>query len=485
MNFFRSLSNSKNFSLRFFNILKQKTGVAIMSVLLFFMVISMFIGVLSFTSVNNARVSNSNSQSMAAFYAAEAGIQRVVYSIQQVYENVAFNKVEVENELKRIRDYFIEHPIIALESNGGYNVHAYVTFENYVIDTSSSRISMTVSSIGTVESKSRRLIKDIYIDFDSVGNFSMPYAILSNSTISSSGTISTNLSGVQAIVKTRMSNGGVSVGNNVLVERQPSIELPLIDFQPIRRDANAVRSGFSNRPSHDNLSSALVGNNTLSTGNYYIDRLNFATLGVNQINIPNGHVFIVTNQITLGSVNFTGSGTVTIYVKPGFNSFIPTGGTDFGPRINEHRLVVYIDTISASNNTRYHINFPNSTTMRGYFMFENARVQFQNFSDVWGGIFTGATNTGNADAISIHNQANLRGLSLLVAPNGTVNLNNQSSMRGAVIANSFTQGNGSTLIFDPNLPTFIPFTITSPSPIGIGSGTSRNRSLTISPTIER
>ena len=70
--------------LKYIQVLKEKRGVAIMSVMLFFMVMMTMVGALTISSQGNLNLSGVNSQSAAAYYAAEAGITSVVSDFQEL-----------------------------------------------------------------------------------------------------------------------------------------------------------------------------------------------------------------------------------------------------------------------------------------------------------------------------------------------------------------------------------------------------------------
>lgn len=60
------------------NLLKNKDGIAIMSVLLMFTVMTIFIGSITMVSVSNVNQSDVNAQSLSAYYAAEGGLNKIL-----------------------------------------------------------------------------------------------------------------------------------------------------------------------------------------------------------------------------------------------------------------------------------------------------------------------------------------------------------------------------------------------------------------------
>ena len=489
---------------KFVNVLKQKDGVALMSVLLFFTVMTLLLGAASFAAVANARQSGANSRSMAAFYAAEAGITRVVHEFRQIYEDNSLNRGDVAFELIGIHDYFMSNPEIVLSNNEGVAVTANISFESFNLDLNNSVLTATISSQGQVGSNTRTLRKEITFNFGDAGNFLVRHGVLVSHTITASGTITStdplNSEKRPRIATMQTNASAININGltfpNGIAETGVQVTFPKISFDQIRNTANNLFPLSQTTFTHGNLQGALSSGNVLNGGNYFVNHLDFgavANAGVSRITVRAGeHAFIVTNRLTLGSVNIVGDGRVTIYVRQGTNTFSPNdNGTDFGRLTREDKLAVYIDTINGVGGNAYHVDFLNNSKTRGYFMFENARIQFRQNAELWGGLFTGAHNgSGNSvDAIRLRNNARLNsrgGRSLLVAPNGRVFFENNSTMTGAVIARDFFMSGANTaLTFDPDLPTVIPFEITSPNPLGSGTGSTAGRSFSTSPTIEK
>jgi len=103
-----------------------------------------------------------------------------------------------------------------------------------------------------------------------------------------------------------------------------------------------------------------------------------------------------------------------------------------------------------------------------------------------GAVYLSAAN-GSVNAVNLENNANIsegEGRALIVATNGRVNMENNSSLSGAVIANDFKLGNGGSIIrFDPDLFQKIPLEITEPLQNG-NDEESKTKQLKIGPTIE-
>lgn len=480
-------------------ILKRKNGIALMSVMLFFTLIVVFIGSLSFVSLQNIEVADVPTQNMAAFYAAEAGLNKTIHEFEALYQDNFINENDVATALTEIRDNFTPYRIVTLANNEGQTTKTRISFTYFNLDIMNSHLNAVIQTEGIVGDTQRVLKREISFSFDDINMFLVRHAVLVSHTIrTENGTItSTNpndplnyprvatmLTAQSSIATQRLTfpNGIREFGANVV--------FPVIDFTGIRNQATHI---FGNNPqlTHETLAQALSGN-AFRRNHNYIRNLNFSQAGNNHITIPRGeHVFIMTDALTLGNVEIRGEGRLTIYVRPGRTTFSPNANnTVFGRTVNEEKLAIYVDRIDNVANNAYHATFQNNSITRGYFMFYNARISFLNNSELWGGIFTGAVN-GNStiDAIRLHNNASLNaggGHALLVAPNGRVYFENNARMTGAVIGRDFVQNSGgnSRLTFDPNILSTIPFAITSPNPVGTGSAAS-GRSLILSPTIER
>ena len=197
------------------------------------------------------------------------------------------------------------------------------------------------------------------------------------------------------------------------------------------------------------------------------------------------------SKLTLGKVKIVGEGKITIYVNPGKENFVSSkdkkNGVVFGRDEKEDKLIIIVDTMSGVKDNEYHVDFMNNSVTGAHFMFENARIQFNQNSRLNGAVYTSAAN-GSVSAVNLENNANIsegEGRALIVATNGRVNMENNSSLSGAVIAYDFMQGNGgqSVIRFDPDLFQKIPFEITEPLQNG-NDEDSRTKQLKIGPTIE-
>lgn len=501
-------------------ILKQKSGIAIMSVMLFFMVMMIMIGALSISSMGNARLSGVSTDSVAAFYAAEAGTNRIIGDIKTLQSNTTLTLAEFRLAMD---DLLSSHhgSTFNLVSNNGSDVTVNVRLENSTHDTVNRRYVFTVISTGQVVTQIRSIQTQIEVEYgrfgDEINNFRLRHAVLvrggitagNGSILPSTSSLVTRIATISAAANTMNLNSGLTftngeieltaagkanmenvipnstyrsrVNNTVLITEQrdavsPEIRVnfPEINFSPIRTTKDSIiNSGnFTQATTMADIVKTINGVQTIVGGSYRINHLNFSGLS-GEIRI-NSEVFIIANTITFGSVSFSGNRMLTIYVNPSTstqsNFSTWPNGTVFGRVTNPDLLAIYVDT-SISNSTGYDITFPNNSITTGYFMFNNANVFFGNNAKLFGSVFTGAVDrisTQNGSllyAVELTNNSNLtleNQRSLIVAPYGSVFMMNGSRLRGAIIANNATLQNNTFLTFDPDFPQRIPFEVTSP-----------------------
>ena len=77
------------------NLLKNKDGIAIMSVLLMFTIMTLFVGGITMVSVSNVNQSDVNAQSLSAYYAAEGGLNKILEEYRLLYENSSLTAPQV------------------------------------------------------------------------------------------------------------------------------------------------------------------------------------------------------------------------------------------------------------------------------------------------------------------------------------------------------------------------------------------------------
>ena len=451
------------------NILKNKDGIAIMSVLLMFSVMSLMIGSISIVTMQNANQADVNEENLSAFYAAEAGLNMVIEEYKNAYEKNHKSHVQVRDDLVAIHDKYHQQTI-ELSNIDGHLVQVTIEFELYQLDEFNKKLNTRIAARGESGSFRRTLESNVEMTHSTgtiTSDMKLRHAVLVKNTITTGNatittynkqdakiipriaTLSTaigsvNINGLKfpngqielsskadELVVTPTASRGLITDTKLLTEDRPletneiRAVFPTINFQPIRDKVADIIS--SKNYTEAKNTSELLSSSTLKNGTFFISHLDFSKLGkVTNINVPTGHdVFIITDKITLDSIDITGDGKVTIFVNNGSGSFVPnSNGTEFGRVDQEEKLEIYVDTISGVQNNNFHVTFRNNSLTRGYFMFENARVRFNQNSTLKGAIYTGAVN-GSVEAVKLLQNANIsedEGRALIVAPNGKVRM---------------------------------------------------------------
>jgi len=177
------------------NVLRNKKGIAILSVLLMFTVMMILVGALTMTSVRNINQSKVSSQSIAAFYAAEAGLNMVVNDFVTLNELPNASTQDIINGLNSIK-YKYSIPI-HLNSNEGQSVSFQIDFEPINDDLNSKEFSTMIVCKGQVGSYQRTLEKRIDFSYGlgsaSSSTIQLRHAVLvKNSIMTGNGSIKTS-----------------------------------------------------------------------------------------------------------------------------------------------------------------------------------------------------------------------------------------------------------------------------------------------------
>lgn len=487
----------------FIRIFKQKSGVAIMAVMLFFMVMMLMVGALTISSEGNLKISGVNAQNTAAYYAAEAGITFVVSDFKRVI-GVEEGDLTQAQFVAALNSFITNHGSTRLDlsSNQGADSYALISFKDILHNSSSSTFQFTVVSTGIVNDQARTLETFVDLDYSlGVGNrqgFAVKHAVLVRNTFSTANNFTIGLSpaalaanptGTAWVATTSLSSGAISFGkpgdylgtvelqsganNNVTNVASSKISKTLnvqpftqLDFEPVRTLAAQVLSNPRYISSVSNISGLIQGNNinptsagtyTITGGSYYIPQIRFNSNNVT-IN-ANSDVFIVTDSLFIqGNVNFTGTGEVKFYVRPnlisnetfkvldGINNGLTVGRAD-----KPHLFLVYVD----ETNPAMTVTPGNNSYIFGSFMFYNANLNFSNNTSFGGYLMTGGTSvnlSNNADVFT----------ALYYAPNANVTILQNGIVRGAIIANNVTMQNGGTIEYEPAFITNFPFAVESP-----------------------
>lgn len=491
-------------SYHFVKKLKDKSGIAIMSVMLYFMVMMIFVGGLTITSQGNMNVSNTSSEMTAAYYAAEAGINYVVSDFKRIL-NVDDGDMTQTQFFNTLNAFVSNHvnTRLDLSPNNGKESYALISFINPVFNESNQTFSFTVRSIGYVNDKSRTLETFVDLDYSlGAGNrqgFAVKHAVLVKNTFItqniftievSPNTLLANPTAVPWVATTSTARNSLTFGNinktndsyTGLVELLPKTnnnvtnvpssrisdtlilnEFTQLDFNPVREQAQLVLERINNKlptivgfTSGDNINPSNAGTYSLPGGSYYVPSINFNS---NNVTIhATSDVFIVTDRMYIeGNVSFTGPGEVKFYVRRNMttsNTFTVLSTLNnrhtVGRIDKPHLFIVYVD----ETNPIMTVVPENNHIIYGSFMFNNANLNFSNNVSFGGYLMTGGAS------VSLQNGSDVF-TALYYAPNANVSIGN-STIRGAVIAKDVTLANNGTIQYEPAFLTNFPFAVESP-----------------------
>ena len=484
--------------LDFARIIKQKSGVAIMSVMLFFMVMMVMVGGLTISSQSNARVSGVSADYTAAFYAAEAGITFVLSDFRNVI-NVQAGALTQTQFVTSLNQFIANQgrARVSLSANGGADSYALITFKNITHNTSTQLFEFTIESTGVVGDQSRTLETFVDLRYSlGAGNrqgFAVKHAVLVRNNFTTANNFTINLSpaalaadptGRAWVATTSLNPSAIDFGqarnyfgmvelqqganNNVTNAAVNQISKTLnvqpftqLNFESIRNLATQVLNRANNTipsipgfTSGNNINPTNAGTYTILGGTYYVPQVIFrnnVTINANQ------DVFIVTDRLSFESnVNFTGTGEIKFYVRQNLSSnntfSLPLANNSVVGRSDRpHLFLVYVDqtmptmTVTPSNNSR----------IFGSFMFNNANLNFSNNVAFGGYLMTGGTT------VSLSNNADVF-TALYYAPNANVIIRQNGIVRGAIIANNVTMENNAIIQYEPAFLTNFPFAVESP-----------------------
>ena len=479
---------------------KDKSGIAIMSVMLFFMVMMIFVGGLTIASQGNLNVSSVSADNTASYYAAEAGINYVVSDFKRIMD-IEDGDLTQAQFIASIMNFVTNNQSkrVDLTDNNGTESYFVLRFTDVISNSTTRTFAFTIVSEGVVNGVSRTLETLVDLDY-SLGagdrkGFAVKHAILAENRITTDNNFTIGLTqnainnappGTQPSVATyatasnsiffkNASNytGRVEVKagtpNSVTNASPTQIDRTLnvqtfspLNFDPIRTEAAQVIASPGNNANlgglfssaTNNINNPASGTYTPAPGKYYVSSVVFGSNNV-VINVPTAgtEVFIVTDNLVLGNVTTTGAGTVRFYVREGSNKFsFPTFNNAITGRQNApHLFIVYVDTITSSTS----LTVQNNAALYGSFMFKNASITFSNNTTFGGYLMTegAALNLSNNGQITV---------ALYYAPLGNVNLLNNGVVSGAIIGKNVDLANGATVRYEPAFLDNFPFDVESP-----------------------
>lgn len=488
--------------------IKNKQGVVLFIVVIYFLVLSLLLGGLFYLTIGNFNDQKTATEHSSAYYVAESGINLAVAQVEDKIKTLATNASLSESVFNN------EITTLASAINGQVYNNASTDSFSTTVGNSSATLNVTTSvsgayrvitiqSTGVVDGKTRTLTKVIRLKYASgAGNgFVIDKAILTKEKIDitlESFILNVDNSGAK-VATYSTTNGAVTIStstkvgdifllpsaNSSVVDLKPSgvnvlntltlNPFPAINFDAVDTKAKTVLS--ENKSLTLNSGSNTINPSSGSYGGYYVPTLDFSRNMT--INVT-GNTFIVTDNIDFGNaqptITFTGSGKLEIYVgnpnstNPNFNSSIfddINNNTTFGNSSNVQNLVIYVSAFTVKNSIP-NIQVGNGSTISGSFMFENSRVTFGQNISFNGYLVTDAVNDGSSPAVTLPNNSALTTNGLIFAPKGTVSMNNLSQFKGSIVSNNVKIDKG-TLVYDPTYAYVIPTEIIDPISLIRGS----------------
>lgn len=495
--------------------IKNKQGVVLFIVVIYFLVLSLLLGGLFYLTIGNFNDQKTATEHSSAYYVAETGINLAMAQVEDELsaltqnENLSeanFNNamISLTNTINgQIYDSSTTDSISASMGNASANLIASTE-----IDGSGYRV-LTITSTGIVEGVERTLQKIIRFQYVlGEGNgFVIDKAILTKrkidisldsrilmpdgsgadvstySTVAGDVTISsaTYLGDIYLLDQNPVVNDNVvdsKPSASVVIKTLEYKEFPIISFEIIKDKAEIVKAEGRTLPT------LVTGNNTLnpstgSYGGYYISNLQF---NKNMTINVTGDILIVADRLTFGTnnrtINITGTGKLEIYIGNPNATTIPNytsarfgsinNNVIFGNSENVKNLIIYVDSHKINNNVPTISLAGNNSIIYGSFMFNNASISFSNNCSFSGYLVT------NGSSVILPNNGSLSTKGLVFAPLGTAFMLNNSVYRGSIVAENVNITKG-TFTYDPLAFDSMPFVINDPiNQIGYTSGYALN-----------
>lgn len=524
-------------------ILNKKDGMALLTVMLIFLVLSILLAGVVASTTSNMRQSVVTKNHTAAFYASEAGLTKVTTDFENQLKSLVNQTPSLSTSafLTAVSSYITTNSTetIYLNNNNGEISYAEVTIQPMTADAGYQVI--TIISNGFVGEIERSLVKTYRFKFTegSAGlGFSFDKAVISKNNISlattasitgapiasyssANGAISFTSSGgllVDAIEivdrnmrNTIISFGGTNNYSNVItggensvttiknIQTFPNIMFPSYSTpsdrlpvpSPVLSNMTIGNSGLVMNGFTTNLTYTIPSNNLI----YYVPTLRVRNNSNFKINVgDNNFTFIVDNLLIQGPMQIIGNGSLTVIVRSNSTNISNisnklilnnTGGItgdcniNVNPITTQSKLRIYIDRINMSNGTNPTISL--TTGGSSYLCFPVFSMNV-NFTVNSGGRYFGHIITGGN--ISFTGGSTSNGF-LYYAPFGNVSLTNGSRVKGAVVANNFTISGNSHLVFqDIDIENF-PLIVDNIFPEGTGGGGLPSIELLEGSTIEQ
>lgn len=350
-------------------ILNKKDGMALLTVMLIFLILSILLGGVVASTTSNMRQSVVTKNHTAAFYASEAGLTKVTTDFEKKLEELVDQDLSTAGFLSALNTYITANSAetVNLSNNNGEASLANVTIQGPTIDADGYRV-ITITSNGFVGDLERVLIKTYrfkYIEGTGGSGFIVDKAVMVKNTFTLTGSAqiigapistysksnsaismdwSTKVPGIE-LDPTLFNASGNLINNNIFNNTQNingkiycdgNTGLNCVDpLDEIFEFPLIVMPGYPNKttlPKLPNYSSGnfVVNTNgismtgwvsnltytpTLSSAAYYVPNIVIPNNSQFTINVGNSDVLWVTDKLVLnGPMQVIGNGTLTIYV---------------------------------------------------------------------------------------------------------------------------------------------------------------------------
>lgn len=523
--------------------LSNKRGIALLSVMLIFTVMSIMLGGMTVYSTSHLQRSDTNAQTAAAFYASEAGINVETELFTSLINNAVTGTQTLQQLISAINQYISNNisKEIPLNNNGNESVFAVVSIES--LGEQGDMFIYRITSHGHVGDEIRTTSRDIMFRYvpgspDNGTGFIIDKSILTRGNINASGLTvvgnpigtysrnndavnlswSTFVPGVQipqGTVKTDIVNipdwqsystfvsGGVnsityleeiyefppivmpSYPNPATLKRLPQFRMVGTNFDLIRSDGSLNHSGWSSNKTY-------VLPSTYSE--YYLPSFIVENNERFTLDIGSNNVTLVVDRLNInGPMQLIGTGTLTIHVtgntpqtRAGSASekFTVSGGWSspaiFGNQTHPERFKLFIhESYVRSGSSTVPLTMTVENNATLYLSLMAANM---NIALTSSGRVDGYVVTGGT-SVTVSGASNAA-VTLYYTPNAEFRLTNSGSVNGAILSDRFTSsGNVRVTYSDVAFENF-PFSVLDPITGGGSSNITPEFQLIKGPTFE-
>ncbi len=497
--------------------LKNKQGVSLLIVVMYFMVLTILLGGLFYVTIGNFNNQNKADSHATAFYVAESGINLTLGQfedeINTLLASPSINPTSFNSSMDAlatsINGTSIDSESLDPFSTDIGNAYADITITT-TVDGEGYHI-YTIISEGYVDGESRTLGRVVQLQYAKAtgAGFSTDKAILVDGsiTIQNNAVVFTNDEDVTADIATYDTTTGAItltgqadvtgtiyllpdadadvVSGAPLSQLDFSLideELPIISFVeidervdtvmaqasipklPLLTDANfLVNSAGSIISDGASGYTYNISPSTGEEGGYYVPSFSITDADLSNpvtINVT-GDTLIVTDSLNLsGAINFVGTGKLEIYVRD--SSPLPLILGDISLKsvignINDpENLIVYVKHPQVAGETPPTFEVPGNTKLSGSFMFDFINLDVGNNSAIDGYILT------NGENVYFSNGSDLSTGGLYYAPNALVTLNNLATLVGSIVSKDVFMSQNSSVEYVPMQAGDMPFILIDP-----------------------